>query len=155
MFTHFIHRGIARVEKLRYTEGTVVPLMLSCFQKRSSKNTDRLVRMRKLISQEHCRSAMRGSSWSLLDRFLHRGMRMLLFHRDLAALRESAKSALRRDLDADGDLSKSPFLYLEIELSIWSLRWKSVVFVLGFEMDATSALDLLIPPSRTVSTIAV
>ena len=101
--------------------------------------------MRTLMSQEHCRSAMRGSGWSSLDRFLHRGMRMLLFHRDLTVLREAARNALRRDLDADGDLRKSPVVYLEIERLIWSLRWKSVLFVFGFEMDANAALDMLNP----------
>ena len=141
------------MEKIRYTDGTVVLRMLSCFQKQSSKNAERLDRMRNLISQEQCRSAMQGSGWSLLDRFLHRGLRMLLFHRDLSALRAVAKNALRRDLDADGGLSESPFLYLEIEGLIWSLRWKSVIFVLGMQLDATPALDRLLPPVQRASAL--
>lgn len=114
-----------------------------CFQTQSSKNADRLVRMRTLISQDHCRSAIQGPGWTALDRFLHRGLRMFLFHRDLMALRSAARHALRRDLDADGDLTRSPFQYLQIEWLIWMLRWKSVLFVFGFAFDPVPVLEKL------------
>lgn len=75
-------------------------------------------------------------------------MRMLLFHRDLNALREAARKALLRELNADGGLADSPRIYLEIERLIWSLRWKSVLFVFGFDLDAGYALDRLAVTSR-------
>jgi hypothetical protein len=138
-------------QEIRYTGDTVVPIMFFCFQNQSSKNADRVARMRKLISQEHCRSATQGSGWSLPDRFLYRGMRMLLFHRDLNALRNAARKALLRDLDADGKLGDSPMVYLDIEMLIWTLRWKSILFLFGFHLDAGYALDRLTPRQTITS----
>ena len=86
---------------------------------------------------------MQGSTWTFPDRLLHRGMRSLLFNRDLEALRLSAKRALRRELDAGGDLKNGPLLYLRVERLIWSLRLKSSLFALGFDVDARQALDVL------------
>ena len=119
--------------------------MSACVQKQSIPNTDRLIRMQKLISHEQCRSVMRAPGWSLPDRFLYRGMRAMLFHRDLETLRQSAKKALLQAMNSDGDLSHGPLIYLRIELLIWSLRLGSVAFVLGFNVNADSKLELLFP----------
>ena len=137
----------ARKPKSRFL-GTLIKIaavsMSVCFSRPSTRNAERVARMRTLISSDHCRLVMQGSSWTLLDRLLYRGMRALLFNRDLELLRQSAKRALRRDLDRGGDLRQSPMVYLRVERLIWSLRWKSTAFAFGFDVDARPGLDLLL-----------
>jgi hypothetical protein len=117
--------------------------MSVCIQKLITKNTDRMNRMRSLISHDQCRCATQGSGWSLPDRFLYRGMRALLFNRDLEALRQAAKRALQNDLDSGGELDEASLDYFRVAMRIWALRWKSVAFVFGFHVNADGVLDLL------------
>jgi hypothetical protein len=114
------------------------------FPRHGAKIPDRLRRMGMLISDDQCRRAMSSSHWPLLDRLLYRGMRAMLFHRDLESLRALARAALLRDLNADGGLWDNAVAYARISALIWSLRWRSTAFVFGFDVNPDLLIETLI-----------